>query len=195
MYNLSAGQKITKFLVGTGSSLAYCLHKMPSLAPIQSQFNPLHTVTPCFYKYILIFPPVLTRVSHGVYLLEVSGLIVIYISYSSLRATCPTHLSLIYLIIIIILLQTGRPGFDPLQRQINLPLACVQTSSEDHPASYPMGTEDSFPGVKRGRGMTLTTHPHLVPRSRMSRSYIFSLPWRLHGGRGTAFPFTQIILM
>jgi hypothetical protein len=27
------------------------------------------------------------------------------------------------------------------------------------------------PGVKRGRGMTLTTHPHLVPRSKMSRNY------------------------
>jgi hypothetical protein len=28
------------------------------------------------------------------------------------------------------------------------------------------------PGLKRGRGVTLTTHPHLVPRSRMSRGYI-----------------------
>jgi hypothetical protein len=28
------------------------------------------------------------------------------------------------------------------------------------------------PGVKRGRSVTLTTHPHLVPRSIMSRSYI-----------------------
>jgi hypothetical protein len=37
------------------------------------------------------------------------------------------------------------------------------------------------PGVKRGRGVTLTTHPHLVPRSRMSRSYTFSPPKRLHG--------------
>jgi hypothetical protein len=27
------------------------------------------------------------------------------------------------------------------------------------------------PGLKRKRGVTLTTHPHLVPRSRMSRSY------------------------
>jgi hypothetical protein len=27
------------------------------------------------------------------------------------------------------------------------------------------------PGVKRGRAVTLTTHPHLVTRSRMSRSY------------------------
>jgi hypothetical protein len=32
------------------------------------------------------------------------------------------------------------------------------------------------PGVKRGRGVTLTTHPHLVPRSRMSGSYISSPP-------------------
>jgi hypothetical protein len=31
-----------------------------------------------------------------------------------------------------------------------------------------------FLGVKRGRGVTLTTHPHLVPRSWMSRSYISS---------------------
>jgi hypothetical protein len=27
----------------------------------------------------------------------------------------------------------------------------------------------------------LTTHPHLVPRSWMSRSYTFSPPKRLHG--------------
>jgi hypothetical protein len=32
------------------------------------------------------------------------------------------------------------------------------------------------PGVKRGRGVTLTTHHYLVPRSRMSRSYISSPP-------------------
>jgi hypothetical protein len=38
-----------------------------------------------------------------------------------------------------------------------------------------------FPGVKRGRGVMLTTHPHLVPRSWMSRSCISSPPKRLHG--------------
>jgi hypothetical protein len=32
------------------------------------------------------------------------------------------------------------------------------------------------PGVKHGRGVTLITHPHLVPISRMSRSYTSSLP-------------------
>jgi hypothetical protein len=29
-----------------------------------------------------------------------------------------------------------------------------------------------FPGLKRGRGVTLTIHPNVVPRSRMSRSYV-----------------------
>jgi hypothetical protein len=36
----------------------------------------------------------------------------------------------------------------------------------------PMGTGDPFPGVKRWRGVTMITHLHLVPRSRMCRSYI-----------------------
>jgi hypothetical protein len=45
---------------------------------------------------------------------------------------------------------------------------CVKTNSEVHPHSYPVGTA-SFPGGK-------TTHPHLVPWLRMSRSYIASSP-------------------
>jgi hypothetical protein len=57
------------------------------------------------------------------------------------------------------------------------------TSSGVHPASCPMGTGDPFPGVKRGRGVMLTTHPHLMLRSRMSRSYTSSPPqaplWRV----------------
>jgi hypothetical protein len=52
---------------------------------------------------------------------------------------------------------------------------CDQTSPEAHPASYPMGTSGPFPGVNRGRAVTLTTYYHLLPRSRMSRSYIPSL--------------------
>jgi hypothetical protein len=58
---------------------------------------------------------------------------------------------------------------------------CVQTGSGAHPASCPMGTGGSFSGVKRGRGVTLTTHPRLVPRLRMSRSYTSSPPMCLHG--------------
>jgi hypothetical protein len=52
---------------------------------------------------------------------------------------------------------------------------CVQTSSEAHPASCPVGTAGSIPGVKRGWVVMLTTHPHLAPRSGTSRSYT-SLP-------------------
>jgi hypothetical protein len=44
-----------------------------------------------------------------------------------------------------------------------------------------MGAEGPFPGVKRGRGVMLTTHPHLVPRLSMSRSYTSFPPRRLHG--------------
>jgi hypothetical protein len=68
---------------------------------------------------------------------------------------------------------------------------CVQTSSEVHPASYPMGTVGPFPGGKTRPGVTLNTHPHLVPRSRMSRSYTFSPLYRLHAGSRTAllYPF------
>jgi hypothetical protein len=42
------------------------------------------------------------------------------------------------------------------------------------------------PGVKRGQGVTLTTHHYLVSRSRMSRSYIFCPSCRPYGGSGTA---------
>jgi hypothetical protein len=40
----------------------------------------------------------------------------------------------------------------------------VQTGSGAHPASCTMCT-GSFPGVKSGRGVTLTPHPLLVPLS------------------------------
>jgi hypothetical protein len=39
-----------------------------------------------------------------------------------------------------------------------------------------MGTGGSFPGVERGRGVMLTTHPLLVPRLRKSMSYTASHP-------------------
>jgi hypothetical protein len=53
---------------------------------------------------------------------------------------------------------------------------CVQTGSEVHPASCTMGTGGPFPGAKRSRSVTLTTHPHLVPRL----SYTSSPPKRLY---------------
>jgi len=44
-----------------------------------------------------------------------------------------------------------------------------------------MGTAGPFPGAKRGWDMTLTTHLHLVPKSRMSTSYTSSPTKRQHG--------------
>jgi hypothetical protein len=41
-------------------------------------------------------------------------------------------------------LQTGQLGVDPWQRQRILLLASVQTRSEAHPVSYPVGYQDSF---------------------------------------------------
>jgi len=69
-------------------------------------------------------------------------------------------------------LQTGRPVFDPWQRQRIFPLACVSTPAlkiTQPPIQWVQCA--SIPGVKRGWSMTLITHPHLVPRSSMSRSY------------------------
>jgi hypothetical protein len=57
----------------------------------------------------------------------------------------------------------------------------VQTGSGAHPASCTMGTGGPFPGAKRGRGVTLTTHCHPVPKSRMSWGCISSPLKRHHG--------------
>jgi hypothetical protein len=45
------------------------------------------------------------------------------------------------------------------------------------------------PGLKRGRGVTLITHPHLVPRSRMNRSYTSSPPSAFVACSRTALDF------
>jgi hypothetical protein len=54
--------------------------------------------------------------------------------------------------------------------------ASVQTGPGTHPPSYTMGT-GSFPGVKYGRGVLLTTHLLLVPRSWKSRAIPLPTLW------------------
>jgi hypothetical protein len=49
---------------------------------------------------------------------------------------------------------------------------CVQTSSEAHPASYAVGTWSLFSRGKSRPGRDSDHSPHLVSRSRMTRSYI-----------------------
>jgi hypothetical protein len=56
---------------------------------------------------------------------------------------------------------TGQSGFDPRQRQSIFPVDYVSTLALG-PIQPPV---QWVPGVKRGRGVTLTTHLHLAPRS------------------------------
>ena len=56
----------------------------------------------------------------------------------------------------------------------------VQTGPRAHPAFCKMGT-GSFPGVKFGRGVLLTTHPLLMPRSWKSRAIPLPTLWATPG--------------
>jgi hypothetical protein len=58
--------------------------------------------------------------------------------------------------------------------------APVQTGPGAHSASCTMGTI-SFPAVKSGRGVTLTPHPLLVPRSWESRAIPLLPLWAVRG--------------
>jgi hypothetical protein len=54
-----------------------------------------------------------------------------------------------------------------------------------HPIQWVLGVLS--PGVKRGRGVMPTTHPYLVPRLIVSRSYTSSPPCASMTHSGTAF--------
>jgi len=75
--------------------------------------------------------------------------------------------------------------------------ASVQTGPGAHPASCTMGT-GSFPGVKTGRGVTLTPHPLLVCCSQERvELYLYTPcgPYGLYSAsvpvQGCTLPFTQ----
>ena len=78
-------------------------------------------------------------------------------------------------------LRAGRSGDRiPVGARFSAP---VQTGPEAHPASCTMGT-GSFPGVSCGRGVTLTPHPLLVPRSKiLSLRQCFSTSVRPRPGK------------
>ena len=56
----------------------------------------------------------------------------------------------------------------------------IQTRPGAHPASCTMGT-GTFPGVKCGQGVLLTTHPLLAPRSLKSRAIPLPPLWATTG--------------
>jgi hypothetical protein len=85
---------------------------------------------------------------------------------------------------------TGRLGFHPRQRLKDFSSSlCVQTFSVTHPASCTMGTCGPFPGAKARPVRDADRSPHLVPRSRINRSYTSSIPKRLHGVLWDSFNF------
>jgi len=73
-------------------------------------------------------------------------------------------------------LRAGRSGIESRWGRDFLP---VQTGPGAHSASCKMGT-GSFPGVKCGQGVLLTTHPLLVPRSCKSRAIPLPTLWATH---------------
>jgi hypothetical protein len=78
-------------------------------------------------------------------------------------------------------LQTGRSGIDPRQRQMIFPVASVSRQVLEPSQLLIQWVQCVLsPSVKRGRSVTLTTHPHQVPRLVMSRNYVSSPPWCLH---------------
>ena len=64
----------------------------------------------------------------------------------------------------------------------------VQTGPATYPASCTMGT-GSFPGVKCGRGVVLTTHPILLPRSWKSRAIPLPLSGPHRACNGINLPY------
>jgi hypothetical protein len=58
---------------------------------------------------------------------------------------------------------------------------CVQTGSEAHPASCPMGTGGPFPGGKERPGCDANHSPSSSAEVVHSKSYTSSPPKRLHG--------------
>ena len=70
----------------------------------------------------------------------------------------------------------------------------VQTGPGAHPASCTVGT-GSFSGIKRGRGVLLTTHPLLVSRSWKRRAIPLPTLWATPGLERNYFTFTFTLIV
>jgi hypothetical protein len=91
---------------------------------------------------------------------------------------------------------TRRSRIYPRQRRKDISSSlCVQNSSGAHPASCTMGTGGPLPGAKARPRHNADQSPHLVPRSRMSRSYTSSPLKRLRGMEWDSFSFSFSLIM
>jgi len=73
-----------------------------------------------------------------------------------------------------------RAGWSRIESRQGRDFPSVQTGPGAHPASCKMGT-GSFSGVKCGRGVLLTIHPLLVPRSWKCRAIPLHTLWATPG--------------
>ena len=87
-------------------------------------------------------------------------------------------------------LRAGRSGIESWWGRDFPPL---QTGPGAHPASCKMGTV-SFPAVKCGRGVLLTTHTLLVPRSWKTRAIPLPTLWETPGLKRDHFTFTFVYI-
>jgi hypothetical protein len=77
---------------------------------------------------------------------------------------------------------TGRPRVDPRQRRKDFSCSfCVQTGSEAHPASYPMGTGGPFPGAKGRPGRDADHSPPSSAEVKNEQELYILSPKRLRG--------------
>jgi hypothetical protein len=98
-------------------------------------------------------------------------------------------------------LRTGRPGDraigvrSPAGAKDFSSNLCVLTGSGALPASCTTGPGGSFPRSKARPGRDADHSPHLVPRSRMSRSYTSSPPSATMACSGTALLLLLLLLL
>jgi hypothetical protein len=107
-----------------------------------------------------------TTLLHGI-----SRVLYIYLYYNLLYICICTGFDLRQRQKIFLLVSASRPALGPTQP----------------PVQWVPGVLSR--GVKHGRGVMLTTHPHLVPRLSMSRSYTSSPPCASMECSGTVFFF------
>jgi hypothetical protein len=165
--------------------------------PILSQMCRAHNSTPHFLKiYLNIILPSRPMSCKWFYSFRVFDQNFYAFIISSMRATCPVHLILLYFITILfgeesrdvsVGIALGY-GLDDRGSRVRSPAGAgnfslrhrVQNGSGAHPASYTTGTRGSSLGVKRPR-CEADPSPHLVPRPKNEWSCTSTSPPRLHG--------------